>query len=105
MNAARKLVLLVLVVMLTIQGCASSLRCLDGGGAAGPTPIAFLSDAGDSGGLEQTRHGHGARAAIYAAVGILIIGAFVVDLFILPYSCYHRRHYFPLCTGLIHWCH
>lgn len=101
---ARKLILLVLVVLLTIQGCTSQLRCLDGGGAARPSFLTQADHEG-SGGLQQTRHGDGVRVAVYAAVGIIIVAAFVVDLFILPYSCYHRRHYFPLCTGLIHWCH
>ena len=102
MNAARKLILLVLVVMLTVQGCAGTLRCLDGGSH---TSSASLVDDGDGGGgLQQTRGGD-VRAVVYAVVGLAIIGAFIIDLFILPYSCYHRRHYFPLCSGLIHWCH
>jgi hypothetical protein len=102
MNAARKLLLLVLVVVFMVQGCAGTLRCLDRPG--GETYAAVGPTGDDEGGLVQTR-GRDVRAAIWLAAGIVIIGAFIVDLFILPYSCYSHRHYFPCCTEVIRWCH
>lgn len=100
MNALRQLLLALLIVMLTFQGCAGNLRCLDGADAT--ASISAASD--DEGGLRPTRH-RDARAALWLVAGIIIVGAFIADLFILPYSCYSHHHYFPCCRAVVSWCH
>jgi hypothetical protein len=100
MNAARKLLLVLLVVMFFVQGCAGNLRCLDRPDA--PASYASVDDA--EGGLEQVRH-RDVRAALWLVAGIVIVGAFIADLFILPYSCYTHHHYFPCCRAVVSWCH
>ncbi|MBX3472491.1 MAG: hypothetical protein KF878_37035 [Planctomycetes bacterium] len=97
------LVLLAVILGLS-SGCAAPRRgglapasdcpgpCLTSG--AGLQPVA----------LEPTRRHHGVRAAIIAGVVFIIVGAFLVDLILLPFS-YRRRHmFFPCCRTVIGWC-
>ncbi|MCO5165131.1 MAG: hypothetical protein M9894_02030 [Planctomycetes bacterium] len=43
-----------------------------------------------------------ARAVLYAAVAVVIVGAFLVDLALLPFR-HHRP--FACCETVIYWCH
>ncbi|MCO5165130.1 MAG: hypothetical protein M9894_02025 [Planctomycetes bacterium] len=75
-----------------------------GAGGAGLTTAASSACAHSHSQLEPTRRHHAVRAAIIAGVVFIIVGAFLVDLFLLPFS-YRRRHmFFPCCRTVISWC-
>lgn len=101
MDAARKLVLLLCVVALLLQGCAGgpSRRDL---ASDGPALAITGHDHADH---ERTPTGHrDAIVAIYVAVAVVITVAFVIDLILIPLAASRHCHYFPCCTALIDCC-
>lgn len=103
---ARVLLTLLALSLTLASGCATHRH----GGLSSPgSSSTGLLTVGDGSGLQQvelepTRRHHAVRAAIIAGVVFIIVGAFLVDLFLLPFS-YRRRHmFFPCCRTVIHWC-
>lgn len=103
---ARVLLALLVLTLTFASGCATHRH-----GAAysdGPTQGLLTAGGGSSlqhVHLEPTRHRDWVRGAIIAGVVFIIVGAFLVDLFLLPFS-YRRRHlFFPCCRTCVSWCH
>jgi hypothetical protein len=95
----KKLVLLLCVVLMLIQGCATNTRGLE-------TSPAFAGAHDHGFDAERTPVSHGdALVAIYIAVAAVIVVAFIVDLVLIPVAASHHCHYFPCCSALIHCCH
>ncbi len=103
-----RLVLALLALTLTLaSGCAAHGH---GGAPPGATSSGLLTVGGAAGGLEHvhlepTRRHDGVRAAIIAGVVFLIVGAFLVDLILLPFSYRRRELFFPCCRTCVSWCH
>ncbi len=94
----RYALVLLTVALLASSGCATHSHGLD------PT-VAGGGGLVQGGGLQQTANGGELALLIYAAVGLVIVGAFVVDLFLLPFAAHHHDMFFPCCQAMIHCCH
>ncbi|MBX3472492.1 MAG: hypothetical protein KF878_37040 [Planctomycetes bacterium] len=96
---ARALFALLVIVVASTAGCAAHpppARL-----AEAPPPLLVTPGAGPQGGLTPVGRGE-ARAVLYAVVAFVIVGAFLVDLALLPFR-HHRP--FACCETVIHWCH
>lgn len=94
----RYLLVLLVAALAVTSGCATHAHGVDptlAAGADGLTPV----------GLKPTTSGGELALLIYAGVAIVIVGAFVVDLFLLPFAAHHHDMAFPCCQALLHACH
>ena len=95
-------VLLILVLTLTmfLTGCVSSRSR----SIVTDESVIVCSDT-ETGGAEKARHhNHGVVAALFVAGAILILGAVIIDLIILPWSIPNHRA-FCCCDGVVHVCY
>lgn len=92
----RYLLVLLAVALVMTSGCATHAHGLDPTATAdGLTPV----------GLQQTASAREVALLIYAGVALVIVGAFVVDLFLLPFAAHHHDFMFPCCQAVLHVCH
>lgn len=92
----RYLLVLLLMSLAITSGCATHTHALDPASAGGLTP---------TGGLQPTTSGGEVALFIYAGVALVLVGAFVVDLLLLPFAAHHHDMAFPCCQALLHACH
>lgn len=104
---AARFVLALLTLTLTFaSGCATHRQ---GAGPPDACPAKLVTTGGGAGlqhvHLEPTRRSDAVRAAIIAGVVFIIVGAFLVDLILLPFSYRRRYLFFPCCRTCVSWCH
>ena len=54
--------------------------------------------------VQEARKG-ARKQGLIAGVVFVIVGAFLVDLILLPFSYRRRELFFPCCRTCVSWCH